>query len=119
MPDRKKKIQGKKKRTVTSAGIFAFFLCVFTNLQEGGLDSLGIFLLLHQSDLLCLFLPLQIAKKKDYPTTNGGMQNGSSVGTRTHCIHVFELLAPILCALSVLTNKISASKFIKSAVLVG
>ncbi len=43
------------------------------------------------------------------------MQNGSSVGMCTHCVHVF--------AGSVLSNKISASelrrKFIKSALLVG
>ncbi len=50
-----------------------------------------------------------------YPTTNGGMQNGSLVGIYTHCIHNF--------AQSVLINKISASelswKFIKSELLVG
>ena len=30
-----------------------------------------------------------------YPTTNGGTQNGSSVGICTHCIHVFTCLPPI------------------------
>ncbi len=48
-----------------------------------------------------------------YPTTNGGMQNGSSVGIRTRCIHVFACLY----AQSVIIDKISASelsrKFIK------
>ncbi len=57
------------------------------------------------------------------PTTNGGMQNGSSVGMCTRCTHVFARLAPICCAQSVLINKISASelsrKFITSAVSVG
>ena len=33
------------------------------------------------------------------PTTNGGMQNGSSVETCTHCMHVFARLMPI-CMLS-------------------
>ncbi len=48
---------------------------------------------------------------------------GSSVETYTHCIHVYARLVLILCAHSVLINKISASKlrrkFIKSALLVG
>ncbi len=51
------------------------------------------------------------------------MQNGSSVGICTRCIHVFARLAPDLYAQSVLIHKISASelsrKFIKSALLVG
>ncbi len=34
-----------------------------------------------------------------YPTTNGGMQNVSSVGICIHCTHVFARLAPI-CMLS-------------------
>ncbi len=35
-----------------------------------------------------------------YPTTNGGMQNGSSVGIlHTHCTHIFAHLVPI-CMLS-------------------
>ena len=33
------------------------------------------------------------------PTTNGGLQNGSSVGMRTRCMHVFARSAPI-CKLS-------------------
>ena len=58
------------------------------------------------------------------PTTNGGMQNGSSVGICTRCIHVFARLVPINShAQSVLINKFYASelswKFIKSALLVG
>ncbi len=28
-----------------------------------------------------------------YPTTNGGMQNGSAVEIRTHCTHAFARLA--------------------------
>ncbi len=57
-----------------------------------------------------LFLPL-------YPTTNGGMQNGSSLHTHLHTF------GTNLYAQSVLINKISSSelswKFIKSALLVG
>ena len=57
------------------------------------------------------------------PTTNGGMQNGSSVGIRTHFIHVFARFGTNLHAQPVLVNKISASelsrKFIKSALSVG
>ncbi len=36
-----------------------------------------------------------------FPTTNGGMQNGSSVGLYTHCIHVFACLAQICTVWSV------------------
>ena len=58
-----------------------------------------------------------------YPTTNGGTQNGCSVGICTRCMHVFARLAPIYYAQSVLINKISASelnrKVIKSALLIG
>ena len=41
----------------------------------------------------------------DHPTSNGGMQNGSSVGICAHCMHVFARLAPDLHAQSVLINK--------------
>ena len=58
-----------------------------------------------------------------YPTTNGGMQNGSSVGPCTHYIHVFAYVAPICMLRTKNINNISASelsrKFIKSALLVG
>ena len=57
------------------------------------------------------------------PTSNGGTQNGSSVGIRTRCMHVFCTFGVDLYAQSVLVNKVSASelsqKFIKSALLVG
>ena len=58
------------------------------------------------------------------PTTNGGMQNGSSVGIRTHCKHVFFCkFGANLHAGWMLTNKISAleisRKIIKGALLVG
>ncbi len=57
------------------------------------------------------------------PTSNGGMQNGSSVGLCAHCIRVFARSASILHAQSVLSNAISASelrrKFTKSPLLVG
>ncbi len=44
------------------------------------------------------------------PTTNGGMQNGSSVGIRTRRVHVFARVGADLYAQSVLNNKISASE---------
>ena len=57
------------------------------------------------------------------PTNNSGMQNGSSVGIYTQCIHVFAHFAPICTLCRALINKISPSelsrKFIKSALLVG
>ncbi len=62
------------------------------------------------------------------PTTNGGKQNGSSVGIYcihcTHCIRIrFGTFGTDLYAQSVLINKISAlelsRKFNKSALLVG
>ncbi len=40
-----------------------------------------------------------IIKKKKHPTTNGGMQNRSSVGIHTQCVHVFARLA-LICMLS-------------------
>ncbi len=55
-----------------------------------------------------------------HPTTNGDVQNESSVGISTR---VFARWVPILFAQSVLINRISAlklsRKFIKSALLVG
>ncbi len=63
------------------------------------------------------------ALQEPYPTTNVGMQNGRSVGTCTHCVHVFARLGADLHAQSVLIDKISASEltrtFIGSALLVG
>ncbi len=60
---------------------------------------------------------------REDPTTNGGMQNGSSVGICTRCVHVFARLGADVYAQSVLINKVSASelsrKFIKVASLVG
>ena len=51
------------------------------------------------------------------------MQNGSSVGTCTRCVHVLARLGANLYAQSVLIDKISVSelsrKFIKSALLAG
>ncbi len=45
-------------------------------------------------DTLYTLLPV-----RPNPTNNGGMQNGSSVGTCTRCVHVFARLAPT-CVLS-------------------
>ena len=58
------------------------------------------------------------------PTSNGGMQNGSSVGICTRCTNVFfARLGADLHAQSVIIKKIFASelcrKFIKSVLLVG
>ena len=62
-------------------------------------------------------------KRESFPTTNGGMQNGSSVEICARCIHVFAHLAPIYMLSRCLLTKISASelsrKFIKSALLAG
>ncbi len=58
-----------------------------------------------------------------FPTTNGGMQNGNSVGMFTHRVHILARFGADSHAQSVLINKISASelsrKFIKSALSVG
>ena len=40
-----------------------------------------------------------------YPTSNGGMQNGSSVGTRARCMHVLARFGADLHAQSVRINK--------------
>ena len=69
--------------------------------------------------------PCEKHKGKAYPTTNGGMQHGSSVGIHTHAYTVptrFCTFGTDLYAQSVLINKVFASfsrKFIKSALLVG
>ncbi len=59
----------------------------------------------------------------DCPTTNGGMQNGSSVGIRTCCVHVFARSAPIFMLSRCLLTEFCASelsrKFVKSVLLVG
>ena len=57
-----------------------------------------------------------------FPTSNGGMQDGSSVGTCTRCIHdFFARLAPDFHARSVIISKFSASelgrKLVRSALL--
>ncbi len=67
---------------------------------------------------------LIVNETADHPTTNnGGMQNGSSVGTCTRCAHVFARLAPTRMLSRCLLAKIPASelsrKFMKSALLVG
>ena len=76
---------------------------------------------------LCLCLvgmlsALSFSRTSSYPTTNGGVQNGSSVGIDAHCTHVFCTIGD-LYARSVHINKISAlelsRKFIKSPLLVG
>ncbi len=58
-----------------------------------------------------------------FPTSNGGMQNGSSIEICTQCTHIFARLAADSHAQSGLVGKISATdlmrKFIKSALLVG
>ncbi len=58
------------------------------------------------------FFPAKEDRKiwKPYPTSNGGMQDGSSVGTCVRCVHVFRTSRCRFCsARSVLVDKISAS----------
>ncbi len=59
-----------------------------------------------------------------YPTVDGGVQNGSSVGICARCVqHVLASLAPTCMLSRCSLAKISASevsrKFIKSVLLVG
>ncbi len=104
-----------------------------------GLEFLPLLLLLHPIRLLAGFCGPATKKKEEKissppadastgtvaprPTTNGGMQNGSSVGLCTCCVHVFCTLGADLYAQSVLISKISASelsrKLIKGPLLVG
>ena len=44
-------------------------------------------------------------EEKRYPTTNGGMQNGSSVEMLTHCVHVFACLVSIFTLSQWITTK--------------
>ena len=65
-----------------------------------------------------------LSRPKGFPTTDGGMQNGSSVGVRVRVAHTFFARFRVdSYAQSVLIDEISASelsrKFIKSALLVG
>ena len=57
------------------------------------------------------------------PTTNGGMQNGLSIGICTHCTHIFCTFGADLRDESWIINKLFSSelsrKFIKSPLLVG
>ena len=48
------------------------------------------------------------------PTTNSGMQNGSSVGLRTRCIHVLAQLAPIFMLSRCLLTKFLARSSVES-----
>ncbi len=70
----------------------------------------------HPSFLLIriLFFLLVPSPHHPYPTTNGGMQNGSSVGIYTHFIHVFFTFGADLYVQSVLINKIPASELSRS-----
>ncbi len=57
-----------------------------------------------------------------FPTSNGGMQNRSSVEICTRCIHVFFMLATNLYAQSVISNKnfcIGAQSKVYSECVVG
>ena len=60
---------------------------------------------------------------KENPTTNAGMQNGSSVGIHTRCTHVFPHLAPIFvlsrCLVAKFLHRSSGGSLLKSALLVG
>ena len=49
-----------------------------------------------------------------YPITNSGMQNGSSVGICTHCIHGFACLAPICMLIRCLLKKILHRSSVRS-----
>ncbi len=51
------------------------------------------------------------------PTTNGGLQNGSSVGTCPHSLHVFAHLAPICMLSRCLLTKNSASELCQRSIL--
>ncbi len=66
-----------------------------------------------------LFSGIENQKKTACPTINGGVQNGTPVGTCTSRTHIFARLAPTCNAPSVLLDKFFASelgqKFIKSA----
>ena len=69
-----------------------------------------------------LYLDFILCSSSAQPPTVA-YKNGSSVGIRTCCIHIFACLAPICVLGRCLLKKISASelsrKFIKSALLVG
>ncbi len=63
-------------------------------------------------------------KVESFPTTNGGMPNGSSVGTQARCTQVFASLAPICmlrrCFLTKFLHRSSAGSLLRArALLVG
>ena len=67
-------------------------------------SSLSLFLSLFHPATSRFFPPLSLSPFPWYPTTNGGVQNGSSVGTCTHYVHVFARAAliymPVRCLLT-------------------
>ena len=85
---------------------------------------LSLLFLLRQSRALssrCSGMCVLIKQRTPVPTSNGGMQNESSVGICTRRMHVFARLAPICMPSRCLVTKISASelsqKFVKCALL--
>ncbi len=78
----------------------------------------------RRQHVLLFFFLFQLAMLQFYwyPTTNGGMQNGSSVEIRTHSLQVFARLAPICMVIGCLVTKFLHRRlvgFINSALLVG
>ncbi len=65
----------------------------------------------------------KLGPRRRNPTTIGSMQNGSSVGISTRCMHILACLGADLYLQPAIIDKISASelsrKFIKSVLLVG
>ncbi len=60
---------------------------------------------------------------REYPTTNGGMQNGSSVEICTHCTHVFARSSQICmlsrCLLKKFLHRSSGGTLIRVRCLLG
>ena len=89
----------------------------------GGVDQGQHLTLFKDASTPCIFI-IYLRHLQAYPTSNGGRQNGSSVGISTHCMHVFCTFgARLVCSSRCLVTKISASelsrKLIKGALLVG
>ncbi len=119
---------GKKKHlfrhtsvTFLSCPQFFTFSCTSGLLASGFSEMRSLFILALLALVLLSSSPFMAGTVSSWPyncsspTTNIGMQNGSSVGIRTHCTHVFARLTPTQL---VLLNKISSSelsrKLIKS-----
>ncbi len=102
---------GKEKKTTSQVLIVYFALLNKVGIKRCGETTNFVVEKRWQKSLFCC----------SYPTTNGGMQNGSSVGILTHSmVQVFARLAPTCMLIINFVSALELSRnLIKSALSVG